>query len=168
MAVITGDFPPGPYTVTYKGTTIGLMEGPIRHQQNLIASPIKAALYGQNIIDYIVQGMGVFAVIVIKEWNASTRALMWPVNTAPGIGALTGTLYNTFLGELVFTALTGTPAATEGPLTRTYPLAGLLPGHNLDVPMGPVERNVPVVVTCLPEQNSSTVGQPKYFTDAYT
>lgn len=165
MAVITGDFPPGPYEVTYKSQVVGLMEGPIRHQQNLIASPIKPSLYGQNIIDYIIQGMGVFAVIVLKEWNTNSKALMWPFNASHGIGPLTGTLYNTFTGQLVFTALAGTPAATEGPVTRTYPFAGLLPGHNLDIALGPVERNVPIVITALPEQNSTTVGQPKYFTD---
>jgi hypothetical protein len=166
MAVITGDFPPGPYQVTYKGTDIGLMEGVIRHQQNLIALPVRTSLYGQTIIDYIVQGGGVFAVLTVKEWDAGAKAVMWPFNASHGIMPITGTLLNTFFGELVLTALAGTPAATEGPVTRTYPIAGLLPGHNLDVTFGPVERNVPLVLTVLPEQNSNTVGQPKFFTDA--
>lgn len=165
MAAITGDFPPGPYQVTYKAAAIGLMEGPIRHQQNLMGLPIRASLWGQNIIDYIMQGMGVFAVIVLKEWNTNTKALMWNVNASHGIAPVAGMLYNPYCGALVLTALAGTPAATEGPATRTYNLAGLLPGHNLDVAMGPVERNVPVVVCALPEQNSSNTGEPKYFQD---
>lgn len=165
MAVITGSFPPGPYTVTYKGSAVGLMEGPIRHQQNLIGLPVRASLYAQNILDYIVQGGGVFAVITVKEWTAAAKALMWPFNASHGIFPLTGTLINQFFGTLVFTALAGTPAATVGPVTRSYEIAGLLPGHNLDVTFGPTERNVPVVVCSLPEQNSSTVGQPKYFVD---
>lgn len=166
MAVITGDFPPGPYQVTYKATDIGLMEGPIRHQQNIIALPIRASLWGQNIIDYIVQGGGVFVIIVVKEWDAGSKAFMHPYDAGShGIFPITGVLINTFFGALVLTALAGTPAATEGPVTRTYPLAGLMPGHNIDVVFGPVERNVPVVAAVLPEQNSTQVGQPKFFTD---
>ena len=174
MAVITGDFPPGPYTGTMAiaglnsgaATDIGLMEGPIRHQQNVMGLPARCSLYAQNIIDYIMQGAGVFVVITVKEWDAGAKALMHPFNASHGIFPLTGVLMNTFFGQLVLTALAGTPAATEGPVTRTYPLAAILPGHNLDVTFGPVERNVPVVLGVLPEQNSSTVGQPKFFTDA--
>lgn len=173
MAIISGNFPPGPYQGTFQvsglnsgaATTIGLMEGPIRHQQNLIALPIRCSLYGQNIINYIVQGGGVFVVLTVKEWDAGAKAVMHSFNASHGIFPLTGTLLDTFFGQLVLTALAGTPAATEGPVTRTYPYCGLLPGHNLDITFGPMERNVPVVLCALPEQNSSTVGQPKYFTD---
>lgn len=165
MAVISGDFPPGPYQVTYKGTTVGLMEGPIRHQQNVIGLPIRASLWAQNILNYILQGGGVFSVIVVKEWNAGAKALMWPFDASHGIFPIVGTLADTFFGSLVLTALAGTPAATEGPVTRTYPISGLLPGHNLDVGFSAGERNVPVVVCALPEQNASIVGSAKFFTD---
>lgn len=172
MAVITGDFPPGPYQATYDctlnggaATDIGLMEGPIRHQQNIIGLPIRTSLYAQNVIDYIIQGGGVFIVVTVKEWDAGAKALMWPFNASHGIFPLTGTLISSFFGQLVLTALAGTPAATEGPVTRTYPFCGILPGHNLDITFGPTERNVTVVLGVLPEQNQSTVGQPLYFTD---
>jgi hypothetical protein len=172
MAVITGDFPPGPYTATYDCTLnsgavtdVGLMEGPLRHQQNIVALPIYASLWGRHVIDYVVQGGGVFVVAVMKEWDAGSKALMWPFNASHGIFPIVGELINTYFGQLVLTALAGTPAATEGPATRTYPICGLLPGHNLDITLGPTERNVPVVICALPEQNSLTVGQAKYFTD---
>lgn len=174
MAVISGDFPPGPYQATYAvpalnagaATDIGLMEGPIRHQQNIIGLPIRTSLYGQNVIDFIQQGGGVFVVLTVKEWDAGAKAAMWPYNTSHGIFPLTGTLFSaTGVGQLVLTALAGTPAATEGPVTRTYPFIGLLPGHNLDLTFGPMERNVTIVMAALPEQNSSNVGQPKFFTD---
>lgn len=165
MAVITGDFPPGPYQVTFKSNAVGLMEGPIRHQQSIIGLPIRASLYAQNILDYIIQGGGFFAVMVLKEWNTNSKSLMWPFNASHGIVPVVGQLINQYYGALVLTALTGTPAATEGPVTRTYPIAGLLPGHNLDITLGPVERNVPVVITCLPEITGATVGSATYFTD---
>lgn len=165
MAVITGDFPPGPYEVTYKAASVGLMEGPIRHQQSVSALPIRASLWGQNVLDYIVQGGGVFAVIMLKEWNTNTKALMHPFNASMGIFPKAGMLINQYFGSLVLTALAGTPAATEGPVTRTYPLAGILPSHTLDVVLGPVERNVPVVVCALPEPESVGSKDVKYFTD---
>lgn len=165
MAALTGNFPPGPYQATFNGTGIGLMEGPIRHQQNIIGLPIRASLWGQHVIDYIMQGGGVFAVLVIKEWKAGSKAVLWPYNSSQGIFPVVGELMNQYFKALVFTALAGTPAATEGPVTRTYNLAALLPGHNLDVTFGPGERNVPIVLGMLPEQNSSTVGQAKYFVD---
>ncbi len=165
MAVISGNFPPGPYNATFKATDVGLMEGPIRHQQSIIALPVRATLYAQNIINYILQGGGVFAVITVKEWDAGAKALMWPFNASHGIFPVVGQLIDQYFGALVLTALTGTPAATEGPVTRTYPISGLLPGHNLDITFGPMERNVPVVVTALPEINGTTVGSAKFFTD---
>jgi len=173
MAVITGDFPTGPYQATYAvaglnsgaATTLGLMEGPIRHQQNVIALPIYATLWGRHIIDYVFQGGGVFVIATVKEWDAGAKAFMWQYNAAMGIYPIVGELLNPYFGQIVLTALAGTPAATKGPATRTYPLSGLLPGHNLDITFGPTERNVPVLMCCLPEQNSSTVGSAKYYTD---
>lgn len=164
MAAITGDFPPGPYEVTYDGNAVGLMEGPIRHQQSYGALPIRASLWGQNIIDYIAQGAAVFAVLVLKEWNTNTKAMMWPFNASTGIFVEAGMLINQYAAPLVLTALTGTPAATEGPVTRTYPLAILSPGHNKDVILGPVERNTPIVMAVLPEADGVSK-RAKYFTD---
>lgn len=173
MAAITGSFPVGPYQATFAtplfsagaATSIGLVEGPIRHQSNLIALPIRCSLYGQNIIDYINQGGGVFFVIVLKEWSTGSKGLMHSWSTVMGTFPLTGTLLSPYFGQLVLTALAGTPAATVGPVTRTYPICGLLPGHNLDEALGPVERNIPLIGCALPQQYSTIVGQPTYHTD---
>lgn len=166
MAVITGDFPPGPYQGTYDASSIGLMEGPVRHQQTSYGLPIRAALWGQQILDYIIQGGGVFVVVVLKEWNTATKLVMHPQNAAHGIFMESGKLYSTFAKPLVLTALPGSPAATEGPATRTYPYTAVMPGHNIDVSMGPVERNVAVVLVAFPEQDSTNTGRSKYFTDS--
>lgn len=159
------DLPPGPYTATYNGQSVGAMEGPIRHQQDFSAIPIRTGLWGQTIIDYIIAGFGVFAVLVLKEWDTDSKLAMWPFNASHGLGVEGGKLLATFAKSLVLTALPGTPAATEGPVTRTYPLAILLPGHRLDITMGIAERNTTVVMCALPEQDGSNVGVPKFFTD---
>lgn len=168
MASITSsaDLAPGPYTVTYKSNSIGLLEGPIRHQQDFSGIPMRAGIWGQTIFDYIIAAGAVFSVIAVKEWNTNSKALMWPFDTSHGIFPNAGKFLSTYAGSLVCTALTGTPAATEGPATRTYPLAVLLPGHRLDITMGVAERNTVVVLCALPEQDGSNVGQAKFFTDA--
>lgn len=167
MAAITAsaDLAPGPYQVTYKGQSVGLLEGPIRHQQDYSAIPIRAGLWGQTIIDYIVAGAGVYAVLVLKEWNTNAKAAMWPFNASHGLFVEGGKLLNPFSGALVFTALAGTPAATEGPASRTYNLAALLPGHRLDITMGIAERNTAIVMCALPEQDGVNTGVAKFFTD---
>lgn len=165
MAVITGSFPPGPYTATFEAVSIGLMEGPIRHQQNIIGLPIRTTLWGQHIIDYISQGGGVFIILTVKEWSAGSKAALWPYGSTTGIFPITGELLNQYAGPLVLTALAGTPAATVGPVTRTYNLALMLPGHNLDITFGPMERNTPVVFGVLPEISGASVGKAVYFTD---
>jgi hypothetical protein len=165
MAAITGDFPPGPYEMTYKGTSVGMMEGPIRGQDQHIAAAIRASLYGQTIIDWINQGMASFVAFTVKEWNAGAKAAMWQAGDAPGQCVEAGVLMNTRAGALVLTALAGTPAATEGPVTRTYALAMLLPGHNVDVTFGPEERNVAIVMVALPEPLTTGSKKTKTYAD---
>lgn len=165
MAAITGDFPPGPYQVTFNGTSVGLMEGPIREQRNIIALPIYATVWGRHVIDYIMQGGGVFVVMVLKEWNAGSKAAIWPYHASQGNYPVVGELLNPYFKALVLTALAGTPAATEGPVTRTYALSALLPGHNTDITFGPGERNVPLVLGVLPQQSASDVGRAVYYVD---
>jgi hypothetical protein len=166
MAAFGGDFAVGPYEMTFNGTSVGLLEGEIRHQQNVIGLPIRAGLYGQTIIDYILQGAGVFLVCTLKEWNAGSKAAMWQYGSTQGIVNEAGLLMSaSHAKQIVLTALSGTPAATEGPVTRTYPLAMLLPGHNLEIPMGAVERNVQLVFGVLPEPESAGSKKAKFFTD---
>jgi hypothetical protein len=83
MAVINPAIPSGPYSATW-GTVggnegavrnCGLFEGPIRWQQNAIGLPIRASQWGQTIIDYVMQGAGYFAVVVVKEWGTDSRRL---------------------------------------------------------------------------------------------
>lgn len=168
MASITSsaDIPAGPYTVTYNAQPVGLLEGPIRHQQDFSGIPMRAGLWGQTVFDYILAGGGVYAVLSIKEWNTNSKLAMWPFNASMGLLVEGGKFLSTYCKALVFTALAGTPAATEGPATRTYNLAALLPGHRLDITLGIAERNTMVVMVALPEQDGSNTGVAKFFVDA--
>lgn len=165
MAAITGDFAIGAYDVTFNGNSIGLVEGAIKVQSQFIGAPIRASKYGQSIIDVIIQGGAEFVAIVLKEWNANTKAAMWQAGSGLGrvyeAGKLIGA--GSLAKSLVLTAVANTPAATEGPATRTYPLAFLLPGHTLDAPFYADERNIPLVFAVLPEIDSGST--LKFFTD---
>lgn len=165
MAAINPAIPSGPYSATWNGNDIGLFEGPIRLQQSLIGLPVRASQWGQTIIDYIIQGGGYFGVIVVKEWTTNIKSFMWPFGSTLGIVDEPGKLFSAYCQALVLTALTGTPAATYGPVTRTYPLCATLPGHNLDFVFGPMERNTVVAVGILPEPASQGSRKAKFFTD---
>lgn len=169
MAAINPSIPSGAYDATWEisasPTDIGLFEGPIRLQQNLIGLPVRASQWGQTIIDYIIQGMGCFGVIVIKEWTTATKKFMWPFGATMGIVDEPGKKFSDYCEQLVLTAQTNTPAATLGPVTRTYPLVAVLPGHNLDMAFGPQERNIVVAVGVLPEPSTEGSRKAKFFTD---
>lgn len=169
MALISPSIPSGAYTGTWVidsvARDIGLFEGPIRHQQNLIAQPVMAHQWGRTIIDYVIQGGGFFGVIVLKEWTTYTKKFIWPFGSTHGIVDEPGKLFSSYTAQLVLTAVTGTPAATLGPVTRTYPYVATLPGHNLDITMGPMERNVVVAVAVLPEPSGSGSYKAKFFVD---
>jgi hypothetical protein len=151
MVAINPAIPSGPYSATWAGNDIGLFEGPVRLQQSLFGLPVRASQWGNTIIDYIIQGGGYFGVIVVKEWTTASRAFMWPFGSTMGIVDEPGRLFSAYCQPLVLTALASTPAATYGPVTRTYALTATLPGHNLDIVAGPMERNVVVAIGILPE-----------------
>lgn len=164
MSLIGPAIPSGPYSATWNGASIGLFEGPVRLQQSLIAQPVRASQWGQTVIDYVMQGGGAFGVIVVKEWNTSIRNFLWPFGSTMGIVDEPGLMFSSYCKPLALTALAGTPAATYGPVTRTYPWVATLPGHNLDIVLGPMERNVVVALAMLPDVD---VGSRKirFFTD---
>jgi len=165
MTVINPAIPAGPYTFTWNGNDIGLTEGPARMQQSPFGLPVRATQWGDTIIDYILRGGGYFAVIVVKEWTTNSKLFMWPFGSNQGVIDEPGRLFSSYCQALVMTALANTPAATYGPVTRTYHYCATLPGHNLDIQAGPQERNVVVALGVLPQPNSGGSYKAKFFTD---
>lgn len=160
-----GNFPPGPYSVTVvisaTPTDIGLMEGAIHHNEKGFAQEVRASLYGDAVIEEITRGGEVFLILTIKEWKTASKYLMI-AEGALGTRGKAGRLRTALVSQIVLTALAGTPAATEGPVTRTYALPVLAAGHNVDITLGPEERNVPLVFRIFP---SASAGVLTYYTD---
>ena len=178
MAVVSTTISSGAYDATYVcnstgnpaglGTqSIGLTEGPVRLQQNLNGLPIRATQWADTIVDYIMRGGGAFGVIVIKEWTQYTKYFLWPFGSTLGIVDEPGKKFSDYCSQLVLTAQANTPAATLGPVTRTYPYLAVLPGHNLDIPLWAGPRDVVVAVGVLPQPSGGGSSRKAlFFTDS--
>lgn len=146
----------GAYSVTHNAVDVGLFEGALRQNQPMHAQESLASRFGDTVIDGVYRGTNVFAIMVVKEWTESVRDVIWPFDEALGNSGIIGRMLTDIAKVLVFTAIPGTPAATNGPLTRTYSLAVIAPEHNTEITFGAEERNIPVVMRCLPAITDST------------
>ena len=177
MPLISTSIASGAYNITYVINSsvrdIGLTEGPIRLQQNINGIPVRSTQWGDAIIDYILRSGGAFGVLVIKEWTDYTKYFMWPfgrTSGSPGLGDFgavpeAGVKFSDYCSQLVLTAEANTPAATLGPVTRTYPYVATLPGHNLDVPFVAGMRDIVCAVGVLPSPYTTGSRKARFFTD---
>jgi hypothetical protein len=151
---------PGAYSVTYQvrvdgsltgsAEDIGTFEGSLRQNQTMHAQDVLASRFADTVLDGVYRGSNVFQIAVIKEWTEAIRDAIWPFNEALGNTGIHGRLLTDFAGQMILTAIPGTPAAAVGPLTRTYSMAILAPEHNTEITFGAEERNIPVVFRCFP------------------
>ena len=168
MAIITS-IAVGNYAVSYTpagGSVLaaGCTEGPIRHRQRQLSQPVRCDAYAETEVDGIYTGIDMRVVIVFKEWVAATKAIFWPWDTEYGQLGLHGRLLSDMAGVLLLTAQTDSAAYNLGPRTRTYHKAILAPGQDLDIPMGNVQRDMPVAFQIFPVFVGST-SELKHFTD---
>lgn len=145
-----GTFAPGEYTMTYGGAPVGMVTSGGQHLRYRVAKKkIKdTSTYGDTLIDGIYRGMeAVQLMVTFKEWLTNVQKAIWPYGTAPLDGTLgtIGRLDSNLAQPIVLTAVAGTPAATNGPLTFTANLAILSDANDVDILFGPDERDVPVL-----------------------
>lgn len=153
-----GDFSSGPYTATYdrpsgsSADNLGLVEGPRALQRINEVQDMRTDLFGATVIDGVYRGGQVFVSMIFKEWNATIRDALWPYDSDfGGHGDPVGRLQTDIAGVLLLTAVDGTPAKTNGPITISFPLAIVAPQNNMNVTLGSVERNVPILFRCYPD-----------------
>lgn len=161
----------GPYTgtivVSGSPVDIGLRIGDIHHfQQGHGRADNDTSLYGKSMVDATMDGMDVQVRMVFREWTAAVRSILWPFDSEAGVSGLIGRKYSDLAKQLVLTAVPGTPAATNGPVTRTYPLAIFDPEYNKEIIMGLGGRAVPIVMRILPTKITvNGTSQLRYYTD---
>jgi len=160
----------GPYTVDYtpaggEKTAVGLLEQHITMNQPAFAQDVMASRYAESVIDGIYRGGNVFVQLILKEWKTGSKNVMWPFDATLGQSGKIGRAMSDIAGSLLLTAIAGTPAANNGPATRTFPLACFSPGHNKEVLFGNVERNVPIIMQCYPAEVTPGDSELQWFSD---
>ena len=144
----------GPFSNTWGGNDIGLVEGPHVINKRPHARDVRAQLYGDTIIEGIYAGAEGFATVVAKEWDTDALNLMWPFDTNFLELGVIGRLMSDIAKAWVLTPVTGSTAATNG-WTWTFNKAIISPEHNLEIIKGVEEHNVPVVMRLYPYENAS-------------
>lgn len=154
----------GAYTVGYatdgipaNAVDIGTFEGSLRENRTMHAQDVRAGRFGDTVLDGVYRGANVFQIVVIKEWTEIIRDAIWPFDEELGNTGIHGRMLTDIAGSLVLTAIAGTTAAVQGPVTRTYPLAILSPEHNTELIFGAEERNIPIVFRCYPNISSGGI-----------
>lgn len=147
----------GPYRGTYDSNDVGQIEGIWDLSDIHHAEAVRSQLFGDAIIDWIYRQRDSFVLAVFKEWDANKRAMFNPYGSTLGQTDVSGRLASDLAKTLVLTAVAGTPAAAaNGPATRTYALALLAAEHVVQTPLGPVNRDVPILFGIIPAVNSTT------------
>lgn len=157
----------GPYTGVY-GTppvAMGLFEGPIRTTHQPHAIDRRADQFGQTVISGVYTGGDVFCSLTLKEWQAGVKSIINVFDSTPGQSGIIGRFMEDMAEVLKLTAVPNTPAATQGPLTRTFNLAIVSPESNVETLLGNVERNIPIIFRCYPEEVSPNTAEVFWFTD---
>src|SRR5690242_8850686 len=112
------DLAVGAYAPTYNGAGPLILEGQPQLAFRAGGTEHRGALFGSNVIEIVDTGIeAAFVIMTRKEWNATTRAIIWPWGTIGQAGVPFG-LFSNRARALVFTAEAGSPAATLGPVTR--------------------------------------------------
>ncbi len=155
----------GPYLISYAGSDIGDTEGLPQEQTTYHAQLVRSTRFGDAVLDFITRGGTCFMVLNIKEWTAATKATWHPFSATLGLTGLAGRMGSDIAGSLILTAIAGTPAATFGPVTRTYAKAVYAPEFNREIGFGAEERNIPLTLICLPTEVSASTSDLRLFTD---
>lgn len=149
-----GKFAPGYYEMTYNAVSVGQVEGPKTLRRNAISQEITTDKFGP--VDGVYQGGECFLSVILKEWKLPETNIIWPYGADFGAVGQLGRLNSDLAKQIILTAQTGSPAATEGPATFTAALAILAPQNDTSVLFGNVQRDVPVLFKLYPYDDTGT------------
>jgi len=151
-------FVAGPYTVTYDGDSLGILEdaAPLDILNSQIE--ITGDNEGDTIQDTITRGNRLYLEMVLQEFDAAgAAAAFWPWSATFGVLGQVGRLGTGIALPLVLTAVAGTTAT---PATITCSKALLAPNFNVRTLIGTRLRQVPIRFLLFPYTHS---GAKKFF-----
>lgn len=137
----------GPYTFTYGGSSIGLME---RDTQALEVTPLWEILnnshsYAMNKIGALQMGADVSIRMSLRYWSSTVKGLIWPWSATWGTMGQDGRDAFDLASAGVFTVVSGTPAATAGPASVTAAKCIITAPYAVN--LSTTWRVIPVVLT---------------------
>lgn len=146
----------GKYAVTLAASSVGQTADGITLSHSVSKRLITGDNFADTVQDAIFRGMNMFTAYRLMEYNATAaRATFWPYGSSYlNMSVVIGTLDSANAGQLVLTALAGTPAAAA-PATVTLPLCILAEDFDVELLFAPDLREVPIRQRIYP--NSSGV-----------
>ena len=146
----------GPYTVTYGGNALGVIEDAPALEMTASVDPISGDNLGDSIQDGVYRGGNLYFDMVLQEYNAAgAAAAFWPYG-ALGVMGQVGRLLTAVDAALVLTAVAGTSASAT-PATITATNAVLAPNFPVRLLFGSRLRNVPIRFQLLPYTDSGAI-----------
>jgi len=151
-------FAVGQYSVTFDSVAVGLMQGeegvPTLIPKTYAHEVNNTDAWGKMLIESFTLGADWQCQFTMMEYKAATLSVLWPFAAALGTLPGFGLAYTALAQVLVLTAVTGTPAATAGPVTITATLAILARNFTGKLMFGPMVRTIPVLLDLYPYVNS--------------
>lgn len=150
----------GPYTVTWNGVALGVLEGDQglpTNEANVEGEDVgNTSAYGKSVIDTIYQGANWMASMTCMEYRAGSVAAFWPLNAILGRMGVMGRRMYDISAPLIYTAIAGTSAAAS-PATLTASKAILTVRSAGRLVYGPTVRRVPLRFRLYPYTSGGNV-----------
>lgn len=129
---------------------LGLVQDVFWWRRSIAAVPVRSNLVAEMPLDALYTGGDCFCRFTVKEWNPATRAMLWPFDEAMGTIGPVGARLSHYAGQMTLTAAEGTLAEEHGPAVLRFGKAILAPATESEIPLGRVERDVPILLQCFP------------------
>lgn len=158
---MTTKFTAGAYTSTWNGLACGQAAQGYRLSHQFFKRIITGDKRAQAPQDAVYQGAEMHVQFNLIEYmEAAIATIMWPYGTYLTMGVV-GRLdvQQSLVKQMVFTAVSTTPAATTGgPISLTLPLCMLSEGFPVELLMAPDLKEVPIRMRIYPNDETGVFG----------
>ena len=158
-----GTFIAGPYTGTYNGQTIGIVEAGYELEIVPSSEEITGDAYGDTVIDGIHRGGQAFINFIGQEQLKGVLMAAWPYSATAaisyafadlGVLGTIGKLWTSIATNIVLTAVAGTTAASN---PATFTALAIPTADTRRIAMKAGLRKFPVRMRLLPQDVSGTI-----------
>lgn len=134
---------------------LGLVEEVFHWRRTVHGKEVMGDIGERMTLDAVYTGADLLCRFTLKEWNPAVKALLVPWSEDLGVVGPVGERLARYAGELVLTAGPGSLAETNGPHTIRFGKVTVAPGTAVDIPLGPLPRDIELTLQCFPYQDNS-------------